>query len=122
VDDPVDQPGQRHDRQQHPGDVEPARGGVARLGDDASVRDHAEHGDRHRDEEDRAPPEVLEHRAAGQRAAGDGDPGRAAHTPIARPRSAGGKTLVMTARVVGWTAAPPMPMTARQAISSSGLR
>ena len=27
----------------------------------------------------------------------------------------------MTARVVGWTAAPPTPMTARQAISSIGL-
>ena len=27
----------------------------------------------------------------------------------------------MTARVVGWTAAPPMPMTARQPISSIGL-
>ena len=44
-----------------------------------------------------------------------------AQTPIARPRSRGGKTLVMTARVVGWTAAPPMPMTARQPISSIGL-
>ena len=44
-----------------------------------------------------------------------------AHTPMARPRSRGGNTLVMTARVVGWTAAPPMPMTARQPISSIGL-
>jgi hypothetical protein len=48
-------------------------------------------------------------------------PAAPAHTPIARPRSPSGKTLVMTARVVGWTAAPPMPMTARQAISSPGL-
>ena len=44
-----------------------------------------------------------------------------AQTPIARPRSRAGKTLVMTASVVGWTAAPPMPMTARQPISSIGL-
>jgi hypothetical protein len=41
--------------------------------------------------------------------------------PMARPRSPAGKTLVMTARVVGWTAAPPIPITARQAMSSSGL-
>ena len=41
--------------------------------------------------------------------------------PMARPRSAGGKTLLMTARVVGWTAAPPTPITARQTISSIGL-
>ena len=34
-------------------------------------------GDRDAEEEDRAPPEVLQHRAAGQRAAGDGDAGGA---------------------------------------------
>ena len=44
-----------------------------------------------------------------------------AHTPMARPRSSAGKTFVMTASVVGCTAAPPMPMTARQAMSSPGL-
>ncbi len=44
-----------------------------------------------------------------------------AQMPMARPRSPGGNTLVMTASVVGWTAAPPTPMTARQTISSRGL-
>ena len=122
ADDPVDQPGQRHDRQQDAGDVEPARGRVPGLGDEGERADDAEDGDRDADEEDRAPPEVLEDGAAGQRPARDGDarrsrprcrwPGRA------RP---GGKTLLMTARVVGWTAAPPTPMTARQRISSTGL-
>ena len=44
-----------------------------------------------------------------------------AHTPIARPRSAGGKTLVMIERVAGMISAPPMPMNARVAISWSAL-
>ncbi len=48
-------------------------------------------------------------------------PAVAAQMPIARPRSPGGKTLVITARVAGWTAAPPTPMTARHAMSSPGL-
>ena len=40
-----------------------------------------------------------------------------AHSPIARPRSCGGNTTVMMASVVGITAAPPMPMIARKAMS-----
>ena len=43
-----------------------------------------------------------------------------AQMPMARPRSPAGKTLVMTARVVGCTAAPPTPISARQPISSIG--
>ena len=42
-----------------------------------------------------------------------------AHTPIARPRSCGGKTLVMIDSVAGMISAPPMPMNARVAISWS---
>ena len=44
-----------------------------------------------------------------------------AQIPMARPRSPGGKTFVMTASVVGWTAAPPMPITARHRMSATGL-
>ena len=44
-----------------------------------------------------------------------------AQAPIALPRSWGGKTTVMIARVVGRTAAPPTPMRARNAISMPGV-
>jgi hypothetical protein len=64
---------------------------------------------------------VLEDRAAGERSPATAMPAVPAQIPIARPRSRAGKTLVMTASVVGWTAAPPTPMTARQAINSIGL-
>nr|BFE88506.1 hypothetical protein GCM10020093_111070 [Planobispora longispora] len=43
-----------------------------------------------------------------------------AQTPIALPRSCGGKTLEMIARVAGMIAAPPMPMNARATISCAG--
>ncbi len=42
-----------------------------------------------------------------------------AQTPIARPRSLAGKTLVMIERVAGMMNAPPIPMNARVAISWS---
>ena len=42
-----------------------------------------------------------------------------AHTPIALPRSLGGKTLVMIDSVAGMMNAPPMPMNARVAMSWS---
>ena len=45
-----------------------------------------------------------------------------AQAPIARPRSRGGKTTVMIASVTGMTAAPPIPMIARKAMSCAGLR
>ena len=44
-----------------------------------------------------------------------------AHAPMALPRSWGGKTTVMMARVVGRTAAPPTPMSARKPISMAGV-
>ena len=44
-----------------------------------------------------------------------------AQAPMALPRSCGGKTTVMIARVVGRTAAPPTPMRARNAISMPGV-
>ena len=44
-----------------------------------------------------------------------------AHTPIARPRSFAGKTLVMIERVAGMMNAPPMPMNARVAMSWSDV-
>ena len=40
-----------------------------------------------------------------------------AQVPIALPRSCGGNTTVMMASVVGSTAAPPTPMTARKPMS-----
>jgi hypothetical protein len=49
-------------------------------------------------------------------------PTAAAHRPMARPRSAGSKTLVMIARVCGMTAAPPKPIAARARMSWSGVR
>ena len=44
-----------------------------------------------------------------------------AQTPIALPRSLGGKTLVMIDSVAGMMNAPPMPMNARVAMSWSAL-
>ena len=44
-----------------------------------------------------------------------------AHAPMALPRSCGGKTTVMMARVVGSTAAPPTPMMARKPMSIPGV-
>ena len=43
-----------------------------------------------------------------------------AQIAIARPRSAGSKTLLMMDSVLGSTAAPPMPIRARPAISQPG--
>ena len=44
-----------------------------------------------------------------------------AYIPMALPRSRGGKTLLMIARVAGSMSAAPTPITARKAISISGL-
>ena len=44
-----------------------------------------------------------------------------AHAPMALPRSCGGNTTVMMASVVGRTAAPPTPMSARKAMSMPGV-
>ena len=45
---------------------------------------------------------------------------QAAQMPIARPRSALGKLPEISARLLGTKSAPPMPWTARAAISSPG--
>jgi hypothetical protein len=47
-------------------------------------------------------------------------PAMPAQMPTARPRSWGGKTLVMIDRVVGITSAAPTPITARRPISVDG--
>jgi hypothetical protein len=47
-------------------------------------------------------------------------PAMPAQMPTARPRSSGGKTLVMIDSVVGITSAAPTPMTARSPISVDG--
>jgi hypothetical protein len=46
------------------------------------------------------------------------NPATPAHTPMARPRSRAGNTLVMMERVEGMIRAPPIPMAAREAIST----
>ena len=48
-------------------------------------------------------------------------PTAAAQTPIALPRSCGGKMTVMMESEIGITDAPPTPIRARKAINSPGL-
>ena len=48
-------------------------------------------------------------------------PDTPAHTPMARPRSSSGNTLVRIDRVDGMMNAPPTPISARVAISWAGL-
>ena len=82
--------------------------------------EQADDDDRDVHEEDRAPVEVLEQEAAGQRAEHDPRGRRSpAQTPIALPRSGPGNTLVMIDSVAGMMNAPPMPMNARVAMSCS---
>ena len=78
--------------------------------------------DRDVHEEDRAPVEVLEQEAAGER------PEHAAEAGGRRPRRrspcpapSAGNTLVMIDSVAGMMNAPPMPMNARVAISCSDV-
>ncbi len=75
--------------------------------------------DGHVDEEDRAPPEVLEQPAAARSGpAATAMPVTALQMPIALARSIGSrKTLVMMASVAGKISAAPTPMSARPAMS-----
>lgn len=47
-------------------------------------------------------------------------PATPTQTPTARPRSSGGKVVVMIDKVTGMTAAAPIPITARSAIRDCG--
>ena len=111
--------GDEADDRQHRADrVERARRRVLRVRHDQPTRDERDDHDGHVHEEDRAPPEVLEQEAAGERAERDARgrtrrprcrwPGRA-------PRR--GNTLVRIDSVAGMMNAPPMPMSARVTIS-----
>ena len=75
--------------------------------------------DRHVDEEDRAPPEVLEQDAADDRpeptlGAGDGGPHADGPAPLTRV----GEDVGEDRSVAGMMSAPPMPMNARVKIST----
>ena len=75
---------------------------------------------RHVDEEDRAPPEVLEQQAAAERADGDAEAGDAGPDADGlRPLAGSVNTFVRIDSVVGKMQAPPMPMSARARIRPS---
>ena len=94
------------------------RGGrVLRGRDEEDAGDQAEDHDRDVHEEHRAPVEVLEQEAAGERAEGGAEPGDAGPDADGPPRSSAGNTLVMIDSVAGMISAPPMPMKARVAMS-----
>ena len=96
-------------------------GRVLRRRDEEEARARAPiDDDRQVHEEDRAPVEVLEQEAAGERAERDAD--RRRRRPRRRspgPARSVGKTLVMIDSVAGMMNAPPMPMNARVAMSWS---
>ena len=100
------------------------RRGVLRRRQEEVAGDEGDDHDRDVDQEDRAPPEVLEQEAAEQRAEGDADADATpAQMPMARARSFGSvKTLVRIDSVAGMISAAPMPMNARVAMSGGGRR
>ena len=121
LDDPVEQHGETR-RSTAP--RRPGRAAVPTGSFDVGMRktpgEQADHDDRDVHEEDRAPVEVLEQEAAGERAEHAGEPGGAGpdtRSPCPAPRT--GNTLVMIDSVAGMMNAPPMPMNARVAISCS---
>ena len=117
--DSVHQQQQPDDRDQHPHGIEAAGSGHAFRAQARGCPRQAEHDDRHVDQEDRAPPEVLEQQPPSDRPIAIAAPTAPAQIPMARPRSAGGKITAMIASVTGITAAAPMPISARYTISCS---
>ena len=93
------------------------RGGGAGLGNEERDRDHRDQGHRHVDQEDRAPPEVLQQLAADDRAERQADAHAHGGMAIALPRSCGAKSTGRTASVIGVRIAAPRPMTARAAMT-----
>ena len=87
LDDPVDHQHQPGDRQQYAGVVHPARIRASGLRHQDDDRDDADCGERNVDEEDRAPPEVIQEQAADDRPDGDG------HADGRRPDSDGARPL-----------------------------
>ena len=70
-DDAVDEADQADDRQYDAQEVESGPVRVTRFGDDPQDGDHSDHDDRYVDQENRAPPEVLQQGTADDRADGD---------------------------------------------------
>ena len=90
LDDGVEDRAEPGDRQGGADEVEPGRVGVLRVRDEEDAEQHPDHDDGHVHEEDRAPVEALEERAAGERAERDADPrGRGPDPDRLRPLRAG---------------------------------
>jgi hypothetical protein len=88
--------------------------GVAALGHEQQHQRDGDQRDRQLDQEGAAPPELLEQRAAGDRAERDRQPVLAPHSPIALARAARSRnTCVRIDRVVGKTAGRADPVKAR---------
>ena len=81
VDDAVGEGDQADHGEQHAEHVDPAGPRVTRLGDQQRHQDHAGNDHRHVDQEDRAPPEVLQQRAAEDRADRHGETDRTGPDP-----------------------------------------
>jgi hypothetical protein len=77
LDERPDEGGEADDRQCGPAHVEAGLGGVPGLGQEPAAGDEREDDERDVDEQHRAPPEVLEQPAAGDRSDGDAEPGDA---------------------------------------------
>jgi hypothetical protein len=110
------------DRQGGAPDVEAGLRRVPGLRQQHPPGDECEDDERDVDEQHRAPPEVLEQPAAGDRPDGDAEPATPAQAAMAWARSLGSvNRFVMIDRVAGMTKAAPTPMRARAAISSPTL-
>jgi hypothetical protein len=111
----VDQRQQRGDRQAGAREVEPAGVRVAVLGKHPRAQDEQRGHDRQGQQEDRSPPEQLEHDPAEHRT--DGTPGAEAADPHADrdpPFSLVANMWKIRLRVEGASVAPAMPSSARR--------
>ena len=94
--------------------------GDPRLGDEAQRQQHRGDADRHVDEEDPLPRQVLGEDAAEQQADGRAADGDRAQTPSALVRSAPSLKVVVTIdSAAGDTIAAPRPCSARATMSNS---
>ena len=117
LDDPEDERDQHRDRQAGAGEIERPGPRVAALGDEANpatsamptIGTFSQNTELHENHSRRSPP------TNGPRPMPT--PATADQMPIALPRSSRGKTSMITDNVAGMIIAPPMPITARSAIS-----
>ena len=121
LDDRPQERAERDDRQQRTERVERGVRRVLRLGDEQVAEHEPGDDDRHVDDEHRAPPEVLEQEAAGDRSEADAERGHAGPDADGlAPLRGSVNTFVMIDSVAGMMNAPPMPISARVAISMVG--